>query len=42
MALRVNEGKPKYMEVTRPTGQKMFQVMNYEFDCVNEFKYLGT
>jgi hypothetical protein len=32
-----------YMEVTtRPTGQKVFKVINYEFQCVNEFKYLGT
>jgi hypothetical protein len=40
MGLRVNEGKYKYMQVTtRPTGQK---VMNYESECVNEFKYLDT
>jgi hypothetical protein len=31
-----------YMEVTRPAGQKVFKIMNYEFQCVNKFKYLGT
>jgi hypothetical protein len=43
MGLRVNEGKTKYMEViTRPTNQKVLKVKNYEFECVNEFKCLGT
>jgi hypothetical protein len=43
MGLRVNEGKTKYMEgTTRPTNQKVLKVKNYEFECVNEFKYLGT
>jgi hypothetical protein len=42
MGLRANEGKTKYMEVTRPTGQKVFQVLNHEFECVKEFKYLGS
>jgi hypothetical protein len=43
MGLRVNEGKTEYMEVTtRPTNQKVLKVKNYEFECVNEFKYLGT
>jgi hypothetical protein len=43
MRLRVNEVRNKYMEVTtRPTGQKVFKVMNYESDCVKEFKYPGT
>jgi hypothetical protein len=30
------------MEVTRHTRQKMCKMMNYQFECVNEFKYLGT
>jgi hypothetical protein len=43
MGLWANEGKTKYMEVTtRPTGQKIFKVINYDLECVNEFKYLGT
>jgi hypothetical protein len=29
------------MEVTRPTDQKVFKVMDYEPECVKEFKYLG-
>jgi hypothetical protein len=38
MMKRTNE----YMEVTtRPRGQNVFKVMNYEFKCVNKFKYLG-
>jgi hypothetical protein len=29
------------MEVTRrPTGEKVFEVMDYECECVKEFKYL--
>jgi hypothetical protein len=31
-----------YMEVTSPTDQKVFKVMNYEFQCVNKFKYPDT
>jgi hypothetical protein len=43
MGLRVIEGKTKYIEVTtRPTNQKVLKVKNYEFECVNECKYLGT
>jgi hypothetical protein len=43
VGLRVNEGKSKYMEVTtRPTDQEAYKLMNYEFDCGNEFKHLGT
>jgi hypothetical protein len=42
MGLLTNEGKTKYMEVTRPEGQKVFQVMNHAFELVNDFKYLGT
>jgi sorting nexin-29 len=43
MGLQVNEGKTTYMEVTsRPTNQKVLKVKNYEFESVNEFKYLGT
>jgi hypothetical protein len=43
MGLRVNEGQTEYMEVTtRPTNRKVLRVKNYEFECVNEFKYLGT
>jgi hypothetical protein len=43
MGLRISEVKTKYMEETiRPTNQKVLKVKNYEFECVNEFKYLGT
>jgi hypothetical protein len=43
MGLRINEGRPKYMEVTTwPTDQNMFKAMNFESECGHEFKYLGT
>jgi hypothetical protein len=30
------------MEVaTRPIGQTVFKAMKFEFECANEFKYLG-
>jgi hypothetical protein len=43
MGLRVSEGKPKYVEVTRrPVSQKIFKATNYDVECVKEFKHLGT
>jgi hypothetical protein len=43
MRLRVNKGRNKYMEVTiKATGQKIFKVINYEYEYVKEFKYAGT
>ena len=43
MGLIANEGKTKFMQITRrPLNEEKIEIGKYKFEIVQEFKYLGT